>query len=115
MRKLCLVALALMLTALFLGGCGGDETVYDWQRPHDTYLVGTFASAKAADGLRAKLQRNGYACRVGTEIKSGEFVYNLLVDIYDSSPDSLSKLESLTGSRPVPLRSAKSGAVSKGL
>jgi len=115
MRKTCLVALTLMLASLFLGGCGGDETVYDWQRPHDTYLVGTFSSGQAAESLRAKLQRNGYACRIGTDIKNGEFVYNLLVDIYDSSPDSLSKLEALSGMRPVPLRSSQGEAVSKGI
>jgi len=115
MRKTCIVALALMLTALCLGGCGGDETVYDWQKPHDTYLVGTFSDGQQAEAMKTKLQRSGYECRIGTDIKNGEFVYTLLVDIYDASADSLSRLESVAGMRPTPLKSSQSGSVSKGI
>ena len=115
MRKACVVTLLLAVLAFGLAGCGGDETVYDWQRPHDTYLVGSYTDGQQAEKLKQKLQHNGYECRVGTEIKNGEFVYTLLVDIYDSSPDSLSRLESLAGVHPVPRKSSQSGAVSKGI
>lgn len=115
MRNMCVAALLAAVLAFGLAGCGGDETVYDWQRPHDTYLVGSFTDGKRAEDLKQKLQHNGYECRIGTDIKNGEFVYTLLVDIYDSSPGSLSRLESVAGIKPVPRKSSQGGAVSKGI
>jgi len=101
-------AMALCLAGLLLvTGCA-DEKVYDWQRPHDTYLVGSFTDTGAAEALRSKLQRNGYASRVETDIKNGKFQLNVVVDIYDSTPYTLTKLESITGTPPVPRKVAKS-------
>jgi hypothetical protein len=108
------LALAAMTMLLCLAGCG-DETVYDWQRPHDTYLVGSFTQSAQAESFRTKLQRSGYDCRTTTELKSGTLHYNVLVDIYDTSPDTLSRLEAVTGGKAIPLKSTKSGSVSKNI
>jgi hypothetical protein len=113
-RAFALPLVAMTLALLLLGGCA-DETVYDWQRPHDTYLVGSFVQSTKAETLKAKLQKNGYDTRVETELKNGEFYLNVLVDVYDATPDTLSRLEAVAGSKPVPRKSTKSGAVSKGI
>jgi hypothetical protein len=109
-----ILALAVLTLALCLGGCG-DETVYDWQRPHDSYLVGSFSQSQGAEALKSKLQKNGYATRIETELKNGEFYLNVLVDVYDATPDTLSRLEAVAGTKPIPRKSTKSGAVSKGI
>ena len=102
--------LALCFSGLLcLAGCA-DEKVYDWQRPHDTYLVGSFSDSGKADALKSKLQRNGYACRIETDIKDGKFQLNVLVDVYDTTPDTMTKLESLAGTAPVPRKSTRSSA-----
>ena len=51
MRFFSLLVLLLAMAA-GLSGCA-EETVYDWQRPHDTYQVGTFSKAQNADALKA--------------------------------------------------------------
>ncbi|HML55793.1 MAG TPA: SPOR domain-containing protein [Solidesulfovibrio magneticus] len=86
--------------ACLLGGCG-DETVYDWQRPHDTYQVGSFSKADNANALKAKLGQNGFECRIETEIKNGQFVLNVLVDVYDRQPDTMTRLERIAGVKPL--------------
>lgn len=101
--------LALSLAGLLLlAGCA-DEKVYDWQRPHDTYLVGSFSDNSQAEALKSKLLRNGYASRVETDIKDGRFLLNVVVDVYDSTPDTMAKLESVTGTPPVPRKTVKTG------
>ena len=94
------IALALIVLATLLGGCA-DEKVYDWQRPHDTYLVGTFSQGPKAEDLKAVLQKNGFESRVETDIKNGQFQLNVLVDVYEKAPDTLSRLESISGVKPV--------------
>lgn len=112
MARACILALILLLMPLCLAGCG-DEKVYDWQRPHDTYQVGSFSQSQAAEALKAKLQKNGYDTRIETALKNGEFYLNVLVDVYDTGPDTLSRLEAVAGSKPVPRKSTKeSGAAS---
>ena len=93
--------LARAVIAALLGGCA-DEKVYDWQRPHDTYLVGTFTRQQAAEDLRTKLGRNGFESRIETDIKNGQLCLNVLVDLYEKGPDTLARLESLSGFKPVP-------------
>ena len=90
----------LLAGACLLGGCG-EETVYDWQRPHDTYQVGSFSKADNADALKAKLSQNGFQSRIETEIKSGQFVLNVLVDVYDRQPDTMARLERIAGVKPL--------------
>jgi hypothetical protein len=90
----------LLAWAGLLGGCG-DETVYDWQRPHDTYQVGSFSKADNANALKAKLGQNGFECRIETEIKNGQFVLNVLVDVYDRQPDTMARLERVAGVKPL--------------
>lgn len=106
MWRALLLALCLTTLTLTLAGCG-DEKVYDWQRPHDTYLVGSFSDAQQADALRSKLQRNGYACRTETTIRNGTFLLNILVDVYTSTPNTLTELEALSGSTPLLRKSSK--------
>jgi hypothetical protein len=103
--------LALIITAALLGGCA-DEKVYDWQRPHDTYLVATFSRNQAAEDLKSKLQKNGFESRIETELKNGQFNLNVLADVYEKSPDTLSRLESISGVKPV-LRGSGSGKTPK--
>ncbi len=91
--------LALVLTVATLAGCA-EEKVYDWQRPHDTYQVGAFSKAQNAEALKAKLKSNGFDSRIETEIKNGEFFLNVLVDVYDQSPDTVRRLEQISGVRP---------------
>jgi len=110
MRRALILALCLAGLTLALTGCA-DETVYDWQRPHETYLVGSFSDSQQADALRGKLQRNGYACRIETDIKNGEFMLNVLVDVYTSTPKTFAELESLSGKPPV-LRKPKTAPTS---
>ena len=98
MRALFL--LLLLTGACLLAGCG-DETVYDWQRPHDTYQVGSFSKADNANALKAKLGQNGFQSRIETEIKNGQFVLNVLVDVYDRQPDTMARLERLAGVKPL--------------
>ncbi|MHC1791524.1 SPOR domain-containing protein [Solidesulfovibrio sp.] len=93
-------ALILLSLLLALSGCA-EETVYDWQRPHDTYQVGSFSKAQNADALKAKLIQNGFESRVETDIKNGQFTLNVLVDVYDAKPDTLSRLEQIAGVRPL--------------
>ncbi|MHC1713640.1 MAG: SPOR domain-containing protein [Solidesulfovibrio sp.] len=105
------LALALVvLTSLFVG-CA-DETVYDWQRPHDTYQVGAFSKSQSAEDLKSKLQKNGYACRIETELKNGQFYLNVLVDVYDKTPETMARLEQISGVKPMP-RTGHSGKASK--
>ena len=111
MRHLLALTAALVLAAC-LGGCA-DETVYDWQRPHETYQVGAFSKAQNADALKAELARNGFDSRVETEIKNGQFYLNVLVDVYDKQPDTLARLERISGVKPH-LRGPKSGAPATG-
>ena len=98
MRALLLCLL--LAGACLLGGCG-DETVYDWQRPHDTYQVGSFSKADNANALKAKLGQNGFESRIETEIKNGQFVLNVLVDVYDRQPDTMARLERVAGVKPL--------------
>ena len=90
----------LLAFACALAGCG-DETVYDWQRPHDTYQVGSFSKSDNANALKNKLGQNGFQSRIETEIKNGQFVLNVMVDVYDRQPDTMSRLERIAGVRPV--------------
>lgn len=60
-----------------------------------------------ADTLRSKLQRNGYACRTETDIKDGVFLLNVLVDVYTTTPNTLTELTTLSGSTPVLRKSSK--------
>ena len=90
----------LLAVACLIGGCG-EETVYDWRRPHDTYQVGSFSKADNADALKAKLSQNGFQSRIETEIKSGQFVLNVLVDVYDRQPDTMTRLERIAGVKPL--------------
>lgn len=113
MARACILALILLLLPLCLAGCG-DETVYDWQRPHDTYQVGSFSQSQAAEALKTKLQRSGYETRIETALKNGEFYLNVLVDVYDSTPDTLSRLETVAGTKPIPRKSTKDGASASG-
>jgi hypothetical protein len=96
----CALVSVLLLAVLALGGCA-EETVYDWQRPHDTYQVGSFGKAQNADALKAKLSQNGFDSRVETELKNGQFTLNVLVDVYDAQPDTLSRLERIAGVKPL--------------
>lgn len=93
-----LVLMAAFLAAI-LGGCA-DEQVYDWQRPHDTYQVGSFTKYQNAEELKNTLQKNGFDCRIETDIKNGQFQLNVLVDVYDKTPDTLARLEHLSGVKP---------------
>jgi len=99
MRCMPLLLLFLVLTA---GLCGcADETVYDWQRPHDTYQVGSFSKAENADALKAKLNREGFDSRIETDIKNGQFTLNVLVDVYNAQPDTTARLERIAGVKPL--------------
>ena len=89
-----------LLAALALGGCA-DETVYDWQKPHDTYQVGSFSHAQNADALKAKLVQNGFDSRIETDIVNGQFALNVLVDVYGTQPDTVSRLERIAGAKPL--------------
>ncbi len=94
------VVLALALFGVLVcGGCG-DETVYDWQRPHDTYQVGSFSKYQNAEQLKNTLQKNGFDTRIETDIKNGQFYLNVLVDIYHQTPDTLARLEHISGVKP---------------
>ncbi len=104
MRRL--LAIAVILAALNLAGCA-DETVYDWQRPHETYQVGSFSKYQNAEELKGKLQQNGFDSRIETDIKNGQFYLNVLVDVYDHAPDTLTRLERISGVKPY-LRGPKS-------
>jgi hypothetical protein len=104
-------ALALIALATLFAGCA-DETVYDWQRPHDTYLVGSFSRSQNADELKSKLQKNGYSCRIETDLKNGQFYLNVLVDVYDKAPDTAARLEQISGIKPL-LRTGNSGKAGK--
>ena len=97
--RVLFVSMLLALASL-LGGCG-EETVYDWQRPHDTYQVGSFSKAQNADALKVKLGQNGFESRIETEIKNGQFVLNVLVDVYDRQPDTMARLERVAGVKPL--------------
>ena len=97
MRRLA--ALLVGACLLLLAGCA-DETVYDWQRPHQTYQAASYSEGGKAEDMKVKLQRNGFASRIETGIKDGHYQYNVLVDIYDLKSDSLAKVESVTGVRP---------------
>jgi hypothetical protein len=101
-----LVALCLA-AALLCCGCA-EETVYDWQRPHDTYQVGSFSKYQNAETLKNELQKNGFESRIETDIKNGQFTLNVLVDIYDKAPDTMAKLERIGGVKPL-LRGPKTG------
>lgn len=114
LRPYVVVLAVVPLLLLSLAACG-DETVYDWQRPHDTYLVGSFDQSGQAEALRSKLQRGGYESRLTTELKNGELHYNVLVDVYNTTADTLSRLEAVSGTKAVPLKSSKSGSVSKNI
>lgn len=113
MPRAWILALVLLLLPPCLSACG-DETVYDWQRPHDTYQVGSFVQSQAAEALKTKLQRNGYETRIETALRNGEFYLNVLVDIYDTAPDTLSRLEAVAGTTPIPRKSTKAASGSKG-
>ncbi|EHJ48731.1 Sporulation domain-containing protein [Solidesulfovibrio carbinoliphilus subsp. oakridgensis] len=102
-----LLVLLATLLAVSLGGCA-EETVYDWQRPHDTYQVGSFSQYKKAEDLKSTLQKNGFDSRIETDIKNGQFTLNVLVDVYDKGPDTLTRLERISGVTPH-LRGPKSG------
>ncbi|HCR13752.1 SPOR domain-containing protein [Solidesulfovibrio sp.] len=104
MRRL--LALAVIFAALSLAGCA-DETVYDWQRPHETYQVGSFSKYQNAEALKSELQKNGFDSRIETDIKNGQFYLNVLVDVYDHAPDTLARLERVSGVKPA-LRGPKS-------
>ena len=99
MRFFSLLVLLLAMAA-GLSGCA-EETVYDWQRPHDTYQVGTFSKAQNADALKAKLGKEGFDSRIETDIKNGQFTLNVLVDVYDAKPDTLARLERIAGAKPL--------------
>ncbi|OLN25987.1 hypothetical protein DVDV_2977 [Desulfovibrio sp. DV] len=94
------ISVLVLAAALALGGCA-EETVYDWQKPHDTYQVGSFSQAQKADALKAKLVQNGFDSRIETDIKNGQFTLNVLVDVYDTQPDTLSRLERIAGAKPL--------------
>ena len=94
------ISVLVLAAALALGGCA-EETVYDWQKPHDTYQVGSFSQAQKADALKAKLVQNGFDSRIETDIKNGQFTLNVLVDVYDAQPDTLSRLERIAGAKPL--------------
>ncbi len=94
-----ILVLATVLAAVLLGGCA-EEKVYDWQRPHDTYQVGSFTQYKNAEDLKSTLQKNGFDSRIETDIKNGQFTLNVLVDVYDKAPDTMTKLERLSGVTP---------------
>lgn len=94
-----LLAAFCVVAALLLTGCA-DETVYDWQRPHDTYQVGSFSKYQNAENLKNELGKNGFQSRIETEIKNGQFYLNVLVDLYDKAPDSVAKLERISGVKP---------------
>ncbi|WP_428564867.1 MAG: SPOR domain-containing protein [Solidesulfovibrio sp. DCME] len=94
-----LFAAILVAFALFAGGCA-DETVYDWQRPHETYQVGSFSKYQNAETLKNELQKNGFDSRIETDIKNGQFTLNVLVDIYDKAPDTMARLERIGGVKP---------------
>ena len=102
-----IIVLLLILAACPLGGCA-DEQVYDWQRPHDTYQVGSFSKYQNAEDLKRKLEKEGFDCRIETDIKNGQFFLNVLVDVYDKSPGSLAKLERISGIKPY-LRGPRTG------
>ncbi|WP_300164757.1 SPOR domain-containing protein [Solidesulfovibrio sp.] len=105
MRRL--LAFALAVAVLCLAGCA-DETVYDWQRPHETYQVASFSKYQDAEALKGNLQKNGFDSRIETDIKNGQFTLNVLVDVYDSAPDTLTRIERISGIKPS-LRSPKTG------
>ena len=90
----------LLALAAGLTGCA-EETVYDWQRPHQTYQVGTFSKAQNADALKDKLSKDGFDSRVETDIKNGQFALNVLVDVYDAKPDTVARLERIAGAKPL--------------
>ena len=92
--------LLLLLALAVLAGCA-DETVYDWQRPHETYQVGSFSQNQNAEALKAKLSKEGFDSRVETDIKNGQFTLNVLVDVYDAHPDTVSRLERIAGVKPL--------------
>ena len=103
MPRVILPALAhvsALVLLLVLTGCA-EEKVYDWQRPHDTYQVGAFSKAANAEALKAALNKNGYDSRVETEIINGVFYLNVLVDVYDNAPDTLARLEKISGTKPI--------------
>lgn len=102
-----ILVLAAALLTVLLGGCA-EETVYDWQRPHDTYQVGSFSQYQNAENLKDKLQKNGFDSRIETDIKNGQFTLNVLVDIYDKAPDTMTRLERVSGVTPH-LRNPRSG------
>lgn len=93
----------MLLTLLAVAGLWGcaEEKVYDWQRPHETYQVGSFSKAQNADALKAKLSQNGFDSRVETDIKNGQFTLNVLVDVYDAQPDTAARLERIAGVKPL--------------
>ncbi|MEA4858446.1 MAG: SPOR domain-containing protein [Solidesulfovibrio sp.] len=95
------LAALLVVAALALAGCA-DETVYDWQRPHETYQVGSFSKYQNAETLKNELQKNGFDSRIETDIKNGQFTLNVLVDLYDKAPDNLARLERISGVKPYP-------------
>lgn len=105
-----ILVLTAAILAATLGGCA-DEKVYDWQRPHETYQVGAFSQSQNAETLRDKLKKNGFDSRIETEIKNGQFTLNVLVDVYDKGPDTLGRLQSISGIPPS-LRGPKSGKAS---
>ncbi|MFP5258293.1 MAG: SPOR domain-containing protein [Acidobacteriota bacterium] len=105
--------LVLLLTLAGLSGCA-EEKVYDWQRPHETYQVGSFSKAQNADALKAKLGREGFDSRVETDIKNGQFTLNVLVDVYDAKPDTAARLERIADVKPLlrgktPVKTASPG------
>lgn len=93
------LVLAMALLAACLGGCA-EEKVYDWQRPHETYQVGSFSQYQNAETLKNTLQKNGFDSRIETDIKNGQFMLNVLVDVYDKAPDTMARLERLSGVTP---------------
>lgn len=101
-----LIALCL---AVLAAGCSSKNPDYDWQRPHDTYQVGAFDKSQNAENLKSRLKQAGFDSRVETEIVNGAFYLNVLVDVYQPQPDTLSRLEAISGSKPIP-RNKKSAA-----
>jgi len=98
MRFFPILLLSLALAGLY--GCA-EEKVYDWQRPHETYQVGSFSQNQNAEALKSKLSKDGFDSRVETDIKNGQFTLNVLVDVYDSTPDTAARLERIAGVKPL--------------